>query len=224
LKLEFSQLEKEVSYANYSAFNKNASSNSNHLTPVNMQKSFYCGIFRTPGIFAFFAMIAALGLLGACKSYHLGSPAEISFESIYVAPVSNHSSAPQAQAIISAMLRENFARDARTRVVAKKENADAVLLVDLTDYKRRDTVRNQGDTGIADSFDVQLETNVSLLDQRTGNYLISNHPIQATTNAYISNPYESNSVIEYQISERQAMEQLARELSRKITDMVLSPW
>ena len=186
-----------------------------------MQKNLYYRIFQTLGTFF---LIATLGILSACKSYQLGSPAEIPFKSIYLKPVSNRSYAPQAQTIVSAMLRENFIQDARVKVVAKEKNADAVLFVDLTDYRRSSTVRNPQDTAIADSFDIQLAADISLLDQKTGAYLFENRPIQATTNAYTSNPYENNSIIVYQLSERQAMEPLARELARKITDMVLNPW
>lgn len=187
----------------------------------NMQENFYHGILRS---LSTFSLIVVLGMLSACKSYQLGSPAEISFDSIYVAPVANHSYAPQAQAIISAMLRENFARDGRVKVVAKKEKADVVLLVDLIDYERSGTARSQQDTAIADSFDLRLEAGTSLLDQKTGTYLFEDRSVQIVTNAYTSNPYEDDPVIAYQLSERQAMEQLARELAQKVTEMVLNPW
>ena len=181
-------------------------------------------LYRTSQALGTFFLIAALGILSSCKSYHLGAPAEIPFKSIYLKPVSNNSYAPQAQAIVSATLRENFIKDARVKVTAKEENADAVLFVDLTDYNRSSNARNPQDTAIADSFDVQLAADVSLLDQKTGAYLFADRPIQAATNAYTSNPYENDPILSYQLSERQAMEPLARELARKITNMVLSPW
>lgn len=186
-----------------------------------MQENFYHGILRS--LYAF-SLIVILSTLSACKSYQLGSPAEISFDSIYVAPVTNHSYAPQAQAIISAMLRENFVHDMQAKVVAKKENADVVLLVDLTNYGRSGTARSQLDTAVADSFDVRLEAGVSLLDQKTETYLFEDRSIQVVTNAYTRNPYEDDLFIAYQLSERQVMEQLSRELARKVTEMVLSPW
>ncbi len=164
------------------------------------------------------------GLLSGCKSYHLGSPSEVPFESIYLKPVSNQSYAPQAQPIISAMLRENFIRDARVKVVAKEETADAVLLVTLANYGRNSTARRAQDTAIADVFDVQLAAKVSLLDQKNENYLFENRPITVTTNAYTSNPYASDLAVAYQLSERQALEILSRDMAREITNMVLNPW
>ena len=187
-----------------------------------MQTNLY---YKTFQILGAFILVVIFGILSvSCKSYHLGSPAEVHFKSIYLPPVTNHSYAPQAQAIVSAMLRENFIRDARVKVVAKQENADAVLLVDLTDYERDSTARNPQDTTIADSFDVQLAADVSLLDRKTGTHFFANRPIEVTTNAYTRDPYNNDPAIAYQLSERQAMEQLARELARKVTNMVLSPW
>lgn len=187
-----------------------------------MQKNFSTETVRILRTFALVATLA--GLLGACKSYHLGSPAEIPFKSIYLKPVSNQSYAPQAQAIVSAMLRENFIRDAQVNVVANEETADAVLLVALTDYGRNSTARRAQDTTIADVFDVQLTANVSLLDQKNGTYLFVDRPTEVTTNAYTNNPYSDDPAVAYQLSERQAMEILARDMAREITDMVLSPW
>ena len=187
-----------------------------------MHKKLHSGTFRALRAFAW---ITVLGTLSACKAYHLGSPTEIPFKSIYIAPVANNSYAPQAQTITSAMLRENFTRDARVKVVANKENADAILLIDLTDYERSGTASNRQDTSIADSFDIRLGAVVSLLDQKTGTYLFAERPIQVTTNAFTRNLYQDDDQpIAYQLSERQAMEQLARDLARRTTEMVLSPW
>lgn len=169
-------------------------------------------------------VVPLLSLFNACTSYQLGSPAEISFQSIYIKPVANYSFAPQAQAVISAQLRERFIHDARVIVVAEEEKADAVLFVDLTEYNRSAGARNSNDTAIANDFDIRLKANISLLDQANGDYLFKDRSIEARTSAYIGNPYAANQIISYQQSERQAMTRLAREISRKISDEVLSPW
>lgn len=182
---------------------------------------------------AFFGLVSivVLCLLNGCANYHLGSSAQIPFKSIYIKPATNHSFAPQAQPIVSAQIRETFIRDARVKLVANQADADAVLYVDLTDYDRSGGSRNSTDTAIANDFNIRLTAKVSLFDQSKGNYLFQQRSIQADTNAYIGNPYNGssaaevdNQIISYQLSERQAMEQLAREIARKITDQVLSPW
>lgn len=168
--------------------------------------------------------IVVLCLFTGCASYKLGSSAEIPFKSIYIKPTTNHSFAPQAQPIVSAQIRETFIHDGRVKLVSKEEEADAVLYVDLTKYDRSAAARNSNDTEIANDFDIRLTADIALYDQQTGAYLIQKRSIQADTHAYIGNPYTDGEIISFQQSERQAMAQLARDIARKITDEVLSPW
>jgi hypothetical protein len=168
--------------------------------------------------------IVTLGLLSGCANYKLGSSAEIPFKSIYIKPTTNHSFAPQAQAIVSAQIRETFIHDGRVKLVAAEEEADAVLYVDLTDYKSNAGALDSEDTVIANDFDITLTAEIALFEKAQKDYLFQKRSIEATTNAYLGNPYSDSPINSYQISERQAMTQLAREIARKITDQVLSPW
>ena len=104
----------------------------------------------------FLSTILVLGLLSGCANYQLGSPAEIPFKSLYIKPATNHSFAPQAQPIISAQLRETFIRDARVRLVAHEQDAEAVLYVDLAEYDSNAAARNSNDTVRANSFNILL--------------------------------------------------------------------
>ena len=168
--------------------------------------------------------IIVLSLFNGCANYQLGSAAEIPFKSIYIKPAANHSFAPQAQPIVSAQIREAFIRDARVKLVASEEAADAVLFVDLTEYTRSAGARSNRDTVIAKDFNIRLTAEISLFNQAKGNYLFKERSVQADTQAYTGNPYAESEITSYQQSERQAMTQLAREIARKITDEVLSPW
>ena len=85
------------------------------------------------GILAMIA-IFTVALISGCKSYQLGNPAILPFESIYIKPVTNDSFAPQAQAMLSTQIRDTFIRDGRTKLVSSKQAADAVLIVNLTKY------------------------------------------------------------------------------------------
>jgi hypothetical protein len=165
-----------------------------------------------------------LSLFVGCANYHLGSSAPITFKTIYIQPATNHSFAPQAQAIVSTQIRETFIRDGRVQLVANEADADAVLYVDLTDYNSTAAALNSQDTEVANSFDLTLTAEISLFDQTQGSYLFKDRKVSADTQAYIGNPYAESEIISYQQSERQAMTQLSLDMAKKITNEVLSPW
>lgn len=172
-------------------------------------------------------IVGALALFSGCASYNLGSSAALPFESIYIRPVANDSFAPQAQALLSAQLREAFIRDGRVKVLANEADADAVLEVTLTDYRRRGAARSSADTVVAQTFDLNLVAVTSLFSQNSGSFYFQNRPIQDATTAYTENPYLPDGAPQtqgFQQSEYQAMTQLTRGLARKIADEVLSPW
>jgi hypothetical protein len=172
-------------------------------------------------------VLGALCLVNGCASYKLGSSADLPFQTIYIKPVSNHSFAPQAQAVVSAQLREAFIHDGRVKVLADEEAADVVLIVDLTEYKSNPAARNDRDTEVARNFDIKLSSEFSLYNQNKGDYLFENRQVTVMTLAYISNPYLPVGAAQTQAfsqAEHQAMPTLARSLARKIADEVLSPW
>lgn len=178
------------------------------------------------------SMLAMLTLFtvaftSGCKSYQLGNPVELPFESIYIKPVTNDSFAPQAQALLSAQIREAFIRDGRTQVLSKAEAADAVLFINLIEYKRRAAARQSVDTAVAAGFSLTLLSEVSLFDQNKGDYFFQNRVIQKSANAFVNDPYATPAGTQTQDflqSEYQAMPRLTRELARRIADEVLSPW
>lgn len=165
--------------------------------------------------------------LGGCKSYQLGHPTELPFKSIYIQPAANDSFAPQAQALLSSQIREAFIRDGRTRLVTSEEDADAVLLINLTEYDRSAAARQSADTAVARDFDLNLTAEVSLFDQNKGDYYFQKRELQERSNAFADNPYADRTDVRTQDflqAEYQAMPRLTRDLARKIADEVLSPW
>ena len=171
--------------------------------------------------------LVAASFLGGCKSYQFGNPVELPFKSIYIKPVTNDSFAPQAQALLSAQIRDAFIRDGRAKIVISEEAADAVLLVNLVEYKRSAAARQSQDTATAAGFDLTLVAEVSLYNQNKGDYFFEEHIIEESSNAYVSNLYAAPAALQTQDflqSEYQAMPLLTRDLARKIADEVLSPW
>lgn len=166
-------------------------------------------------------------LLSGCRSYQLGSPAELTFQSIYVQPVTNASYAPQAQALLTSQIREALIRDGRLRLVTSEEAADAVLFVNLSEYDRETATRDRQDTTVGLDFDLTLHAEVALFDQVNGEYLFQERSLSERSNAFVDDPYTPAGAPRTQSfsqAEYQAMPRLTRDLAKKIADEVLSPW
>ena len=178
------------------------------------------------------SMIAVLALftsafISGCNSYQLGNPVELPFESIYIKPVSNDSFAPQAQALLSTQIRDAFIRDGRTKLVTSREAADAVLLINLTEYNRRTAARQSVDTTAAASFSLVLSAEVSLFNQNKGDYYFQERIIRESSSAYANTPYATPAIAQtkdFLQMEYQAMPRLTHDLSRRIADEVLNTW
>ena len=77
--------------------------------------------------------ILALAVAG-CSNYRLGTGSRPAFASLRVEPVVNRTSLPQAEALVSARLREAFIRDGRVPLGSAK--SAALLAVTLSDFRR----------------------------------------------------------------------------------------
>ena len=172
-------------------------------------------------------VLIAPGLVTGCKSYQLGHPAELPFETIHIQPAKNDSFAPQAQALVSAAIREAVIRDGRAKLIADPKKADAVLSMTLTEYKRSAAARRQDDTEVAQTFDLGLQAQIDLYDQRRGEFLFQGRELEARTTGYNNNPYSgaadqaTQGLIQ---SEYNAMPRLARELGRDAANELLGVW
>lgn len=175
--------------------------------------------------FIFAALVLCIST--GCKSYQLGHPSELPFETIFVQAAKNDSFAPQAQAIVSSKVREAMIRDGRVKLIAKESEADVVLVMTLTDFSRKEGPRRQDDTEVAQDYDLSLHLQLDLYDQREGSYLFQGRKVEAKTKAYVDNPFatkwsrNTQSLIQ---SEYNAIPRLARELGQKAADEVLSAW
>lgn len=170
----------------------------------------------------------ALLLLAGCASYELGSSAALPYQTLYVEPVTNDSYAPQAQAVVSTKIRDVLLRDGRVKLVTSAEAADAVLSVNLTEYKRTGNTRQREDTERAQDFQVSLQADVSLFNQSKGSYYFQDRSLTEDTYAYSNDPYNTEAgtfgTQSYFAAEYQAMPLLARGLARQIADTILSNW
>jgi hypothetical protein len=130
-----------------------------------------------------FSLISMV-LFSGCANYQLGSGGKVAFKTLYVAPVVNQSNLPQSVAIISTQLREAFLHDPRIILVNTPEEADATLSVRITKYARAGKTSQRNDTGLARNFDVSLEAESSLLDNRDNKFFFENRKAIATREVF----------------------------------------
>lgn len=154
-------------------------------------------------------------LSSGCGRYQLGRHVEPPFRSIYIKPVSNTSFAPQAQAILSLQLREDFLLDGLV-LAAHEGDADAILEITLRNFDRQIAATRQDDTEIAEKIRLALSASCTLLDRRTGRVYFKDRPVSATADSF---PDDRSQQAQYQ-----SMPVLTRNLARRISYEVLQVW
>jgi len=161
-------------------------------------------------------LCALLALLPGCQSYRLGTSAQLSFRSLYIAPITMRALLPQAQPILSTHVREAFARDGRVTLVNDAGQAEATLQILVRDYHREVATVRPGDTGLARKFQVTLTAEATLIDNRTGQPLFESRPIVSTRDVFTDRGQQQ---AEYQI-----LPLLAQDLAQKTAHAVLDTW
>jgi len=162
--------------------------------------------------------VALAGLLAftGCSHYRLGTGGELSFRTLHIEPVANTTLLPQAQALVTARLREAFARDARVQLVNSAAGADAVLSLTISDYRREVAAVREGDTGLARKFNVTLGAVCTLRDTRSGKLLLDRRAVTGVREVFTDGGQLQ--------AEYQALPLLADTLAGKIVRAVADAW
>jgi hypothetical protein len=164
----------------------------------------------------FLGLLLGVMLFAGCSHYRLGTGQTLAFQTLYVAPVENKTLLPQAVALVSTALRDEFLRDGRVTLVDSPQQADATLTLALTDYHRDVATGRPGDTGLARTFTLTLGAVVTLHDNRAGRDLFSRRPVDSGRDAYTDSGQLQ--------SEYQSLPLLAGALAKKISHAALDVW
>lgn len=155
-----------------------------------------------------------LGVTG-CGHYQLGTGSTPAFRTIYVTPVANKTTLPQAREILSTRVREALARDGRVTLVNSPQLADATLTITIVDFHREVAAVREGDTGLARKFDLTLGVDCTL-QTRDGKTLFANRRIEGVREAFT----DAGQVQ----TEYQTVPLLADLLAKKIAHAALDIW
>jgi len=181
-------------------------------------------------LFFLAAILPAISWSG-CAHYQLGTDGKLSFQSIYVAMVHDSANVPQATSLFTTQIREALLKDGRVQLTNSPESADVTLTVDLRNFERRVATVERADTGLARSFDLDLEAVCTLVDNHTNKMLFEKRPITVTKEVFTTPTqiqhgpngqpiFESNQTQ----AEYQTMPLLAQSLGDRVAHAVLDVW
>lgn len=162
----------------------------------------------------FLALFAAAFVGAGCASYRLGTGASLAFSTIYVAPVGNTAGLPQAEALVTARLREALLRDGRLSLAPSSDRADAVLTIDLESSSREILTVRPGDTGLARKFGVRVDAVATL--SVGGREVFARRPVSATRQVFTDSGQLQ--------AEYDALPLLAADLGEAVARAVLDVW
>ena len=175
----------------------------------------------------YYALLAPLLCLAlaSCSNYRLaGTPVELPFKSVYVAPAKNASYAPQASApLTNAIIRAiNQVPGLRT---ASEGDAQAILETRIVEYERIPVASSSSDTALAASYNMRVCAECTL-KRSNGDVIFKNRKVRAETLVYTSSFTDSTAAPRNDLigNEYQNMPVLMMELGGKIKDAVIGIW
>ncbi len=161
-------------------------------------------------------LLAFALLSGGCAHYQLGTGSELTFRTLYVSPVSNTTALPQAVALVSTQIREHLLRDGRITLVNSPEEADATLVVVLTDYGREVATVRPDDTGLARKFNLTLSAKATLRNERNDRVLFEDRLLTSKKQLFTDSGQLQ--------AEYQTLPLLAESLAESVRRAVLDTW
>lgn len=160
------------------------------------------------------SLVCLSTLFSGCAHYHWGTGNKSPYHTIAFAPVVNHCYAPQMQSLVSDALFQSFAHGGGMAVESQQGNAEVVLHVTLTDFKKLMGATSKLDTGTARSLVMVLCARAELVDP-------SGKPVSAG-DFEVRQEFYADSGMER--AEAEALPQLAQLMAEKIHRAVVSNW
>lgn len=165
---------------------------------------------------ALFALIVALAIT-SCAGYRIGATKPVELEHIQkiaVPTFRNLSLEPRSSVLVTNMVVKQFQRDGSYQITLE-ENADAVLRGTIIQMERRQ-LRSAKFNQLR-SREVQLKIRVEyVLEEASTGIILAQGTTQGDTNIFL----DPN----YQLSERQAIEDATREVAERIVSRISEGW
>ncbi len=170
-------------------------------------------------------LLALAAFLAGCSHYQVGTGGRLGFASVYVAPVVNKTTLPQATVAMSTAIRDALEKDGRVSLAGSPQAADVTLSVVLVTYRRDVAAVREADTGLASKFAVTLAATCSLRDNRTSRSYFENRPLTVERDVYTDSGQPWSPLTGDQLqAEYNNVPLLAASLADRVAHIVLDVW
>jgi len=165
--------------------------------------------------FPLFSGLVATLLLAGCMGYQLGGTRPEGVETVHVAPVVNTTTEPAIELQVTHALRQRIQFDGRLKLENSAEEADAIIEVELTDYKLTAIAFRDDLKTTPDQYRLRITGVATLKDAKTGKSLS-----ESKTYGEARFLFESDLTT----SKRNALPRAAQELAKFMVDDLIERW
>lgn len=159
--------------------------------------------------------LAILALIWGCAGYRVGSMLPDKYQSIAVPTVVNKTEEPLLQDEITSATISEFQMDGSLRI-ASEDRADAILNVQLTDFRLRPISYSDERSRMANEYRLYITASILLEDSVTEEVIVEAPAVQGATDFVVQGDLTS--------SKKSAIPDAARDLAHHIVEKVVEVW
>ncbi len=164
---------------------------------------------------ALLGLVAAL-FLGACASYQMGTPSDLPYKSISIAPPKNLSTLPQIEGPLNAALRKAI-QQSGTLKLSTDSQSDAVLEMSILETRRNIAAVNSSDVGRGRKFEFTVNLELSLRKAGTDDQFF----LEAKPFSIKQDIYADSGLVD---AENQAIPEISRQIAERAAEIIVDRW
>lgn len=166
---------------------------------------------RCRSALSWLSLLLCASILCGCAGYKLGPTGELRNRSVKVNPVINSTLEPALGTAVSHALRKRLQQDGTLRLETK-EGGDILVNTEIISYTRRGIAFQKNDTLTSEDYELTMIVKVVVIEGGTGRELV-NKNVRGRTTLRVGSDLVS--------AESQALPNLADNLARNITDLIV---
>lgn len=160
-------------------------------------------------------LLGSILLSSGCGAYRLGTTLPENLQTVYVPTFKNLTYQPGIEVDITNAVITRFRQDGNLRPVSE-DQADTVLLGEITGWERRVMGYTGEDDSEVDEYRLYVIAVITFSDIKTGKQLVARQKIRGYTDFFVEGDLPDE--------EKAAQPSAYKDLARRIVDHVISIW